>query len=128
MRMNLIMTLEKHLNDVFEDFLSRVLAHVLDNAKRKYSISLQNHKIELVLAFPAGWSDRVHSTVARIGARALQKGIADYDLKNISFGVENVYTVSETLCGVKEWLRETVAEASSIDFEAQSTNLDELNL
>lgn len=44
------------------------------------------------------------------------------------FGIENVYTVSETLCSVKEWLRESVAEASSIDFEPQTTNLDELNV
>jgi hypothetical protein len=128
MRKTLTETLDKHPDAVFEDLLSRVLAHVFGNATRKYSIGLHNHQIELVLAFPSGWPDQIHTTVARIGARALQKAITTHGLRDITFGIENVYTVSETLCGVKEWLRETVAEASSIDFETQTTNLDELNV
>ena len=128
MRETLRATLNKQPDEVFDDLLSHVLEHVLDNAKRKYSIGLHNHQIELVLAFPAGWNDQIHTAVARIGARALQKAITMHGLRNMTFGIENVYTVSETLCGIKEWLRETVAEASSIDFEAQTTNLDELNV
>jgi hypothetical protein len=128
MRKTLAATLDKDPEEVFEDLLSRVLAHVLENATRKYSIPLHNHQIELVLAFPSGWHDHIHTTVARIGARALQKAVITHGLKNIIFGIENVYTVSETLCGVKEWLRETFSEASSIDFEPQTTNLDELNV
>ncbi|PMD33385.1 hypothetical protein L207DRAFT_535414 [Hyaloscypha variabilis F] len=126
-RNTLTATLGKHPDEVFEDLLNIVLAHVLDNATRKYSTGLHNHNIELVLAFPSGWSDRIHTNVARIGARALQKAITTQGLGNMTFGIENVYTVSETICGVKEWLRETVAEASSIDFETHTTNLDELN-
>lgn len=129
MRQVLTTTLGKQPDEVFEDFLNPVLEHVLHNATRKYSIGLHNHHVELVLAFPSGWSDQIHTTVARIGGRALQKAITKLGLKNMTFGIEKVYTVSETLCGVKEWLRETVAEGySSVDYDPQPTNLDELNV
>ena len=129
MRAALTATLDMQPDRVFEEFLSPVLEHILDNAKRKYSIGLNNHQIELVLAFPSGWPEQIHTIVARIGARALEKSIAIHDLQNVTFGIENVYTVSETLCGVKEWLRETAAESpSSTDFDPQAVNLDELNV
>lgn len=129
MREVMTATLAKRPEEVFDDFLGPVLEHILHNAKRKYSTTLHDHHIELVLAFPSGWPDRIHTTVAGIGARALQKAIAKHELKNMTFGIENVYTVSETLCGVKEWLRETVAESSSsTDFDPQTVNLDELNV
>ena len=59
----------------------------------------------------------------------MAKAIAANDLQGMVFGIENVYTVSETLCGVKEWLRDTIAEATtSLDLDVQGTNLDELNV
>jgi hypothetical protein len=129
LREKLRATLGKQPDEVFEDLLSRVLEHILHNAKRKYSIGLHNHQVELVLAFPSGWPDQIHTRVARIAARALKKAIEIHELRNMTFGIENVYTVSETLCGVKEWLRETVAEAAlSDDFDPQAINLDELNV
>jgi hypothetical protein len=125
----LTVTLGKRPDEVFEDLLSRTLEHILHSAKRKYSIPLNNHQVELVLAFPSGWPDQIHTTVAKIGARALKKAIEIHELENMTFGIENVYTVSETLCGVKEWLREIEAEGSSSgDFDPQTTNLDELNV
>lgn len=128
MRKTLTTILAKDPDEVFQDLLNKVLAHVLGNAVAKYSISLHNHHVELVLAFPAGWNERIHTAVARIGAKALQKAITAHNLRNMTFGIENVYTVSETLCGVKEWLRETMAEASSIDLETQAMNLEELSV
>lgn len=59
----------------------------------------------------------------------MTKAISKSSLQNMNFGIENVYTVSETLCGVKEWLRERVAEATfSIDLDQQVINLNELNV
>ncbi len=127
LRRDLMTTLNKHPDEVFEDLLNSLTAHVLDNARRKYSIGLHNHQIELVLAFPSGWPHHIHTTVARIGAGALQKAITAHNLRNMTFGIENVYTVSETICGVKEWLREEVEEAPA-EFEPQAAHLDEFNV
>jgi hypothetical protein len=129
LRDRLITTLGKQPDEVFEDFLNEVVAHVIESANRKYFTGIGSCKIELVLAFPSGWPDYIHTMVAGIGARAMAKAIAANQLQNIVFGIENVYTVSETLCGVKEWLRDTIAEATtSNDMDLQETNLDELNV
>lgn len=129
LRDNLITTLGKQPQDVFEDFLNEVIAHIVGSAQRKYFNGISSCKIELVLAFPAGWDDYIHTAVAGIGARSMAKALAANELHNMVFGIENVYTVSETLCGVKEWLRDTIAEATtSIDPDLQATNLDELKV
>lgn len=129
LRDKLTATLGKQPEDVFEDFLNEVITHIIGSANRKYFNGISSFKVELVLAFPSGWPDFLHTKVAGIGARAMAKAIAANDLQNMVFGIENVYTVSETLCGVKEWLRDTIAEATtSIDMDLQGTNLDELNV
>lgn len=126
-RETLINTLSKQPEDVFEDFMSLQLNHVIGSAMGKYYSGLNNLQIELVLAFPSGWEDIVHTNVARIGNRAMKKALSDHKLENVIFGLEHVYTVSETICGVKEWLRETVSEFSAVeDSDSLRTNLDEL--
>ena len=120
-------TLSMRPDDVFEDFMSQLLKHVIGSLMGKYYNGINDHHIELVLAFPSGWPDQVHTNVARIGTRAMKRAIADYAPINVVFGLENVYTVSETICGIKEWLRETVSELSAAeDLNPQQTNLDEL--
>jgi len=129
LRNRLIATLGKQPREVFEDFLNELIAHVIGSAHRKYFNGIHSCKVELVLAFPSGWPDYIHTTVAGIGARAMANAITTNDLQNMVFGIEDVYTVSETLCGVKEWLRDTIAEAAtSSDLDPQGTNLDELNV
>jgi hypothetical protein len=125
----LINTLSKQPDDVFEDFISQLLKHVIGSAIGKYYHGINDHQIELVLAFPSGWPDQVHTSVARIGTRAMKRAIAEYAPSNVVFGLEHVYTVSETICGIKEWLRETVSELSATEgLEPQQTNLDELKV
>jgi hypothetical protein len=129
MREELTETLGKHPYGVFEDFITEVVGHIIESAKRRYNNGIHSCQIELVLAFPSGWPDYIHTTVAGIGARAMEKAITTNNLHNMTFGIENVYTVSETLCGVKEWLRDNIAEATvSVDLDQQTINLDELNV
>jgi len=130
LRARLTETLGKQPHEVFEDFLNEVILHVIGSANRKYFSGISSHKIELILAFPSGWPDFIHTMVAGIGARAMVKAIVAYQLQDMVFGIENVYTVSETLCGVQEWLRDTIAEASeSTDLDMQGTkNLDVLSV
>jgi hypothetical protein len=128
-REELAETLGKHPYEVFEDFMTEVVGHVIESAKRRYNNGIHSCQVELVLAFPSGWPDYIHTAVAEIGARAMKKGISKNCLQNMTFGIENVYTVSETLCGVKEWLRDNIAEATvSVDLDQQTINLDELNV
>jgi hypothetical protein len=128
-RETLINTLSKQPEDVFEDFMGLLLNHVIGSLIGKYYNGINDHHIELVLAFPSGWPDHIHTNVARIGTRAMKEAIAHYSLENVVFGLEHVYTVSETICGVKEWLRETVSELSATqDLDPQLTNLDELKV
>ncbi|KAH6714155.1 hypothetical protein BKA61DRAFT_56377 [Leptodontidium sp. MPI-SDFR-AT-0119] len=112
---------------LFGDFLDVVLREVIGTAKLYYHTSIPSH-VELALAFPSGWSDSIHRKVAAIGTISMGKALAANQLENIAFAIENVYTVSETLCGVKEWLTATMDDAEeSIDLEPQSTNVDELS-
>ncbi|KAL5320456.1 hypothetical protein ACEPPN_011261 [Leptodophora sp. 'Broadleaf-Isolate-01'] len=128
LRNRLIATLGKQPEDVFEEFLNEVIAHIIGSANRKYFNGISSFKVELVLAFPSGWPEYLHTKVAGTGARAMAKAIAANNLQNMTFGIENVYTVSETLCGVKEWLRDTIAEATtSIELGCQGINLDEVH-
>jgi hypothetical protein len=112
----LIQILGKQPEDAFEDFMNYFCHHILENANLQYTWPpLENEKIELIIAFPSGWPDRVHTKIAEISARAMRRAIQDQGLQNIHFGVEEVYTVSETLCGVKEWLKDTITEASDVE-------------
>ncbi len=130
MRDELSATLGKHPNKVFEDFMTKVVGHVIESAKRRYNNGIHSCEVELVLAFPSGWPDYIHTTVAGIGAKAMSKAISKGHLQNMTFGIENVYTVSETLSGVKEWLRDSIAEATlSVDLDQPTViNLNELNV
>lgn len=125
-RKELIRVLGKQPHEVFRDFINRIIEHIVTSANSNIVHGLGNDKIELVLAFPSGWDDYIHTMVAEIGARAVEEAIHKSKLKNIKFGIENVYTVSETLCGVKEWFRDAIAEAASSDDLIEGTNLDEL--
>lgn len=129
-RDQIIQELGKQPEEIFEDFMNHTIHHVVTNATRRYINSLkENDNVELILAFPSGWPDHIHTKVAGIGARAMRKAIDAHKLQNMRFDVENVYTVSETLCGVKEWLREAIAEAEiSNDLDQEGTNLDEFNV
>jgi hypothetical protein len=129
LRNTLIATLDKQPEEVFEDFLNEIVRHVIKSANRKYFNGISSFNIELLLAFPSGWPDYLRTKVAEIGARAMTNAIAANGLKNVVFGVENVYTVPETLCGAKEWLRDTLAETRAlVDMGFQRTNLDEINV
>ncbi|KAF4631492.1 hypothetical protein G7Y89_g6638 [Cudoniella acicularis] len=111
--------LGKSPREVFEEGLKPVVKHVMESARDDYAQyyeSLNSCKVELVLAFPAGWPDYIHTMVAGCGARAMGHAISSLGLENVVFGIEDVYTVSETMCGVKEWLRDIVGEvAVSLD-------------
>jgi hypothetical protein len=129
MRDELFQTLSKDPYEVFEDFLGAVIDEIIGAAKRSIRAPLETAKLELALAFPSGWPDLVHRNVAAIGARAVQKALEIHNLQGMTFGRQNVYTLSETLCGVKEWLTATIEEASiSLDLGPQTSNLDELNV
>lgn len=131
LRDQLVTTLGKHPEEVFEDFLNEVINHVIKSAIHRYNNSISSCNIELLLAFPSGWSDALHTKVSGIGARAMAKAIAANDLKDMTFGIENVYTLSETLCGIKECLRSTIATASTtddIDLNLKAKNFNELNV
>ncbi|KAF4624696.1 hypothetical protein G7Y89_g13472 [Cudoniella acicularis] len=120
--------LGKSAAEAFEDGLKPVVKHVMDSANRDYFGGINSCKVELILAFPSGWSDRIHTIVAGCGARAMREAISSLGLQNMVFGIENVYTVSETLCGAKEWLKDTVREATvSLDLVSDPKNLDQLN-
>jgi len=114
---------------VFEAFLNVVIKEIISEAKMRLQNSLDTSKLELALAFPSGWPELVHRKVAAIGARAVQKALEIHDLQQMTFGIQHVYTLSETLCGVKKWLTATIDEASiSLDLVPQTSNLDELSV
>lgn len=122
-------TLSKEPADVFEDFMTQLLSHVIGSLNEKHYNGINCHLIELVIAFPSGWHDSIHTKVARISTRAMKKAIAGYNPESVVFGLEHVYTVSETICGIKEWLRETVSDLSATEgLVPQPTNLDELQV
>jgi hypothetical protein len=127
LRKELIRVLGRQPHEIFEDFMNRVVEHIVTNAHQRWN-GLGNDKIELILAFPSGWDDYIHTMVAEIGARAMQEAIRTLRLQNIIFGIENVHTVSETLCGVKEWFRDAIAEAAVSNEFIETTNLDELRV
>ena len=54
----------------------------------------------------------------------MQKAMAANSLLDMKFGIEQVYTESETLCGVKEWLQDSTT-ASSAGLAKPPTHMDE---
>jgi len=107
----------------------------LESAQRNYAASggISGCKVELVLAYPSGWDVYIHKRVAMIGARVLKGAFAKQNLTNMKFDIEDVYTVSENLHGIQEWLRTTVAESDlniglSVEVGAQLSNLDTIKV
>lgn len=127
-REELVRVLGKQPIAVFEDFMNAVVSEVVNSAKRCYG-DFSSNQVELALAFPSGWPESVHREVAAIGARAMTKALAGNKIVNIKFGIHNVYTLSETLCGVKEWLEANIDDAAaSMDLDMLPTNINELNV
>jgi hypothetical protein len=126
-RTKIISVLEKQPCDVFEDFLTEIFSHVIKKIKEHYEAHenfLDHIHIELVICFPSGWNAPLHTRVAQLSVVAMWKSIERNGLRNISFGLEDVYTESETLCGVKEWLKsEYLAEEGPVDFYRSQSNL-----
>jgi hypothetical protein len=116
-RATLIATLHKDPYEVFQDFLTCVLECVLGSAMKRYLVHLSHHRVELVLAFPSGWEEHIHTNVAKIGAAAMEKAFTTHKLTDMTFGIQHVYTVSEVLCGIKEWLREIATETPEETFK-----------
>jgi len=106
-RAELEAVLKKSPYEIFQDFMDSIITHLVSN-KTKSQMSLHGHNVELVLAFPGGWPTRLHSDVSEIGAKAMRKAIEVAQLRDMNFAIEHVYTVSETLTGVKEWLGENI--------------------
>ena len=129
MRETLFTALGKRPEEVFEDFLNAVLLHVLSSVKKYSASATKAHHVELIMAFPSGWPDQVHTCVGRIGARAMRRALTSHCFEDMTFKAKNVYTVSETLCGVKEWLRDDTAKRfDSTEFNPPPINLDEINV
>jgi len=115
--------------EVFEMFMDRVVEHVVGDANRRFSSTIHNSTFELILAFPGGWPEHVHTRVAEIGAMSMSSAIKKHRLQGITFGTEYVYTVSETICGVREWLGNAIAYAAiPSEGDQQGINLDELEV
>ncbi|TVY83310.1 hypothetical protein LSUE1_G001552 [Lachnellula suecica] len=113
--------------EIFQDFLDNIISQIIEVAKRSINSPLEFYKLELGLAFPSGWPPHIHSNVAGTGARAVIKALAANKLSDMSFGLENVFTHSETISGIKEWLRTAIEAAEhSIDLSPQKLNIDGL--
>lgn len=56
----------------------------------------------------------------------MNAAIKSNNLPDIKFGIQNVYLVSETICGCKAWLRSLVSEAALTcnDDDQMGRNID----
>lgn len=126
----ILQVLGKTQFEVFQDLLTCVFSHILESAQsRKGRILSETENIELSLAFPSGWPEKVHSRVAEIGHKAMSQAMERQNLDWLKFSMENVYTVSETLCGAKEWLKEVISDSiESEDPNAERNNIEDLNV
>ena len=96
--------------EVYQDFLCVLLNHVLSSHlgefKRDVYRGLEfSHSINLVLAFPAGWNLTIHAKLAQSATIAMRRAIHKNGLNHLPFQTANVWTTSETICGVKEWFK-----------------------
>jgi len=137
-RETLKQVLDKDPSDVFEDLMTCVLNHVIAHVNR-YSIpSIENFHIELIPCLPPGlvnslhaklrrdgepvnyansanrWHPSIHNKIAITAAKAMKTAITTNRLRDIKFGIEDVYLASETICGCKAWLRSLVSEAALV--------------
>ncbi|PVH78385.1 hypothetical protein DL98DRAFT_422182 [Cadophora sp. DSE1049] len=127
LREEILRVLGKTPFDLFEDFINVIVNEVIKTTKRYYQ-TFSPDQVELVLAFPSGWSDSIHRQVAAIGTGAMKKALATNQLQRATFEIENVYTVSETLCGVKEWLAAEMDDDESLDLVQSTANIEELSV
>jgi hypothetical protein len=129
MRDELKRVLDKSPDDIFQDFLDKVVGEIIRAAKAWFRISLATYKFELALAFPSGWQDVVHRRVTAIAARSVKKALELHGLETMAFGIQDVYTLSETECGAKQWLAAAINdEALELDLSPKALNLDELTV
>lgn len=109
--------LRKRPFEVYEDFLNVLLNHVLSSHiggnKRAVFPGLEiSSAINLILAFPAGWTQTIHAQLAQSAATAMRKAISNNKLHLSTFNIQNVWTTSETICGVKEWFQGLAEESN----------------
>ncbi|KAL2069422.1 hypothetical protein VTL71DRAFT_14101 [Oculimacula yallundae] len=113
--------------DVFQDFFNCMSGAAVDKILEALCHTIQPSRFELVIAFPPGWPPAVHqqvSALCTIGVdKVLQKN--GFNIKNECFTNENVYAVSETLCGVNKWLQTVLNTKSRV--RTQPMNLDLFN-
>jgi hypothetical protein len=112
-------------SQVFGDLMRNCLSHILETAIVQFSpggyFSGPIH-IELVICFPGGWHSSLHTNIAKLSADALRKEIGKHEVDVDSFGLQDIYTVSETLCGIRCWLdTNLVDEAESTDPDRDET-------
>ncbi|EHL00963.1 hypothetical protein M7I_3081 [Glarea lozoyensis 74030] len=99
--------LGKTPDDIFEEFLTVTLSHIFERAILEHaarSFFSQSIHVEFVICFPGGWSGALHTRVAKLAANAMQKSMEKCQVRVDNFGLQDVYTVSETLSGIREWL------------------------
>jgi hypothetical protein len=99
--------LNKTPDEIFEEFLTVTLTHVFERATLEHaagSFFSEAIHVELVICFPGGWSGALHTRVAKLAANAMQSSMEKCQVRVDSFGLQDVYTVSETLSGIREWL------------------------
>jgi hypothetical protein len=130
-RLDLMRVLGKTPDDVFQDLMDHIIEYTIAHAHEIYpdlGSPSRNDHLELVLAFPSSWPDSVHRRVSEICTLATTRALDALKI-HMAFGLESVYPVSETLCGVREWLRTTIAEAAtSNELEPPKTYMDEFQV
>lgn len=106
--------------DCFTDFTIAFLHQCVAVAnKNGYA---NNNKIEVAVALPSGYSQDVHSKAEATITGSMRMAIDNHKLQNTVFGIENVYMVSETECGIKAWLYDAVVgNVTSVQNGNQST-------
>lgn len=122
-------------HEIYEHFLDKLFGHVLssnlgDTERDLFQWLSHCNAIELVLAFPSGWPPSIHAQLSQSAARAMQKAISSNHLTHLSFRIADIFTTSETICGVKEWLQDpTEGVKMSSDFRAEAkSNFDWINV
>jgi hypothetical protein len=120
-RIELFEVLGKEPSEVFGDLLRICFSHILKTAVTQFAprgcFSNPTH-IELVICFPGGWHSTLHTDIAKLSADALQGAITKNNVLVDSFGLQDIYTVSETLCGIRCWMQTNLVD------EAESTDPD----
>ncbi|EPE26544.1 hypothetical protein GLAREA_02457 [Glarea lozoyensis ATCC 20868] len=103
--------LEKKAIDVFKDLLTEVISHILGSAVLEYTpwgYFSQPINVEVGFCLPSEWSEALHSSVAHAVSKSSETSLARNNINVQTFGIEDVLTISDTLSGVRQFLRQTV--------------------